>query len=93
MSKKIGKRKTGAGGRKEERIVLVRSSGEVLRQLLCLFATSTVRKRKIKNIKSKKEKAGNLFIILRMVEVKKSKNVIYYAKICEEKKNRTIIYI
>ena len=42
--------------------------------------------RKIKNIKSKKEKAENLFIILRMVEVKKSKNVIYYAKACEEKR-------
>ena len=48
--------------------------------------------RKIKSVKSQKEKAGNLFIILRMVEVKKSKNVISYAKAYEEKRDGKFIY-
>ena len=42
--------------------------------------------------KAKKEKVENLFIILRMVEVKKSKNVISYAKAYEEKRDGNFIY-
>ena len=77
MIKRIGKRKTVAGGRKEERIVLVRVRTKYLDSSSVFLPPAPLgSERKIKNIKSKKEKAGNLFIILRMVEIKESKEII-----------------
>ena len=69
------------------------SVNEVLRQLLCLFATSTVRQRRKDKKYQKQKRKGREFIYnTKNGRSQKSKNVIYYAKACEEKKDRTIIY-
>ena len=69
------------------------SVSEILRQLLCLFATRTVRKRKKDKKYQKPKRKGREFLYNTiMVEVKKRKGVIYYAKACKEKRHGNFIY-
>ena len=69
------------------------SVNEVLRQLLCLFATSTVRsERKIKNITRQKEKAENFFTILIVVQVPKVRMLFLMLRLVK-KKGIAILFI
>ena len=93
LIKEIREKKDRCWWEKRGANCLSTSANEVLRQLLCLFATSTVRQRKKDKKCQKPKRKGIEFIYnTKNGRSQKSKKVIYYAKACEEKMDGKFIY-